>query len=99
MGSSWGCLQVQVQVQLCPTRASAQCQRCASRPAALLPMQVRTALADAVVLAPQLGYGSGQEVMQNAVAASDPQWQACVFGVAPPPAGEGTATGRDDCHP
>lgn len=52
------------------------------------------------MLAPRLGYGSGQGVMQNAVAASDPEWQACVFGAAAPPAAEPAAVaGRNDCHP
>lgn len=71
-------------------------------PAALpaLCLQLREALAEAVALAPRLGFGSGQDVMQHALAATDPHWQACVFGAAPPPAAEGAALyGRTDCHP
>lgn len=56
-------------------------------------MQVRAALGNAVELAPRLGYGSGQDVMNNAMAVADPGWRACVFGQAFPPAPEGQAVG------
>ena len=58
----------------------------AARPCRL---QVRAALAEAVALAPSLGFGSGQDVMQNAAAATNPFWRACVIGAAPAAAQRG----------
>lgn len=65
-------------------------------------LQVRAALLQAAQLAPQLGYGSRQDVMDNARAAKYPDWQACVFGEAAelPPATEVPAQMiRPECHP
>ncbi len=56
-------------------------------------MQVRSALAEAVMLAPRLRYGSSQEVINSAMAVSDPGWRACLLVEAPPPMAEGWAVG------
>ncbi|KAI7838233.1 hypothetical protein COHA_007980 [Chlorella ohadii] len=54
--------------------------------------QVRRALAEAVMLAPRLRYGSSREVISSAMV-SDPGWRACLLAEAPPPMPEGWAVG------